>query len=160
YTFMDTLSWSHGPHSFKAGFEGNPRGIFMDQLGGVSYTFPNVQAFLANQPNLVSVSNNVSDPSPFHAGASGLRKGVQYFIGGFFQDEWKLKRNLTMNAGLRWDYFSPLNERNNLTVQVNTDTGALDTSGTTFTSSKMNFGPRLSFAWSPEKMKGRTVFRI
>ena len=158
-SFIDTLSWSHGKHSFKAGFEGNPRAIYMDQLGGVSYTFPNVTAFLNNAPNLVSVSNNVSDPSPFHEGASGVRQGKQYFVGGFFQDEWKLKRNLTMNAGFRYDYFSPLNERDGLTVNVNTDTGALDTSGFSFRASKKNFGPRLSFAWSPEAMKGRTVVR-
>jgi hypothetical protein len=160
WSFIDNLTINRGAHTFKAGFEGNPRGIFMDQIGGVSITFPNVTSFLQNAPNLVSVSNNVSDPSPFHNGAKGVRKGNQYFLGMFFQDEWKLKQNLTMNVGMRYDYFSPLNERDGLAVQVNTDTGALITEGYHFGASKLNFSPRLSFAWSPEKMQGKTVFRI
>jgi hypothetical protein len=160
WSFIDTLSWTRGAHTVKFGFEGNPRAIYMDQIGGVSYTFTNVQSFLNNTPSLVSVSNNVSDPSPFFQGASGVRKGEQIFVGGFVQDEWKIKRNLTMNIGMRYDYFSPLNEKNGHAVNVNTDTGALITSGYTFAASKKNFGPRVAFAWSPDKMKGKTVFRI
>lgn len=160
YSFIDNLSWNRGRHSFKMGFEGNPRAIYMDQIGGVSYTFTSVQTFLANTPSLVSVSNSVSDPSPFHSGAAGVRKGIQYFLGGFFQDEWKLKRNLTMNIGMRYDYFSPLNEKNNLAVNVNTDTGALDASGFTFNTSKLNFGPRVGITWAPNALKNKTVLRV
>jgi hypothetical protein len=160
YSFIDNLSWNIGTHSFKMGFEGNPRAIYMDQLGGVSYTFTSVQTFLANTPSLVSVSNSVSDPSPFHQGAAGVRKGIQFFLGGFFQDEWKVRKNLTVNIGLRYDYFSPLNERNKLAVNVNTDTGALDESGFTFNTSKLNFGPRVGITWSPTALKNKTVLRM
>ncbi|MEI9812909.1 MAG: TonB-dependent receptor [Acidobacteriota bacterium] len=160
WSFIDTLSWTHGAHSLKFGFEGNPRAIYMDQIGGISYTFTNVQSFLANTPSLVSVTSNVSDPSPFFQGATGIRKGVQYFLGGFVQDEWKIKRNLTMNIGMRYDYFSPLNEQNKHAVNVNSDTGALITQDYTFAASKLNLGPRLAFAWSPDKLKGKTVFRV
>lgn len=160
WSFIDTLSWTRGSHSLKFGFEGNPRAIYMDQIGGISYTFTNVQAFLANTPSLVSVTSNVSDPSPFFQGATGVRKGVQYFVGGFVQDEWKVKRNLTLNIGMRYDYFSPLNEQHGHAVNVNTDTGALITSGYSLSASKLNFGPRLALAWSPEALKNHTVFRI
>src|SRR5262249_35864438 len=161
YTFMDNLSWTAGAHNFKTGLEWNPRGMFLDQLGGVSYAFTTVQNFLANTPSQVNVTSTVSGPSIFFNGATGVRQGIQWFLGGFFQDEWKIRPNLTMNVGMRYDYFSPLNEKHDQIVSVNTDTGKINASGYAgFTTSKLNFAPRLSFAWSPASLKGKTVFRI
>ncbi len=161
YTYMDNLSWSHGSHNFKTGIEYNPRGMFLDQLGGTAYTFSSIQNFLANIPNQVNVTSTVSGPSIFFNGATGTRQGVQWFLGGFFQDEWKIRPNLTMNVGMRYDYFGPLNEKNDRIVSVDTYTGKINASGYAgFTTSKMNFAPRLAFAWSPEVFKAKTVFRI
>ena len=161
WSFIDNVSWTHGAHSFKAGVEYNPRGMYLDQIGGATYLFTNVQSFLAGTPSQVTLTNDVSSPSVFHSGAKGVRHGIQYFAGAFIQDEWKLRPNLTMNAGVRYDYFSPLSEKNNLTVCMNTDTGKIDTSGYPgLTTSKVNFAPRLAFTWAPERLHNSTVFRI
>jgi hypothetical protein len=161
YTYIDSLSWTRGAHNLKAGMEGNPRGYYIDQLGGVAYTFTNVQNFLANIPSQVNITNTVSSPSVFHNGVTGVRHAQQYFVGGFFQDEWKIKPNFTMNAGIRYDYFSPLYEARDLIVSVDTYTGKINTSGYPgFHTSKLNFAPRLGFAWSPAALHGKTVLRV
>jgi hypothetical protein len=161
WTFMDNLSWTRGRHSFKAGAEHNPRGIYMDQLGGATWLFDDLNNLLANTPRQVTVTNTLSQPSPFFNGVTGSRQGVQYFVGGFFQDEWRAKSNLTFNLGFRYDYFSPLNEAHDRIVVLNTETGELITNGYAgFTTSKRNFGPRIGIAWSPQGLRGKTVFRI
>ena len=161
YSYIDDLSWTRGKHNFKFGGEFNPRGMYLDQLGGTAYTFSTVQNFLANDPSQVNITNTVSSPSVFHNGATGVRQGVQWFLGAFFQDEWKVKPTLTINAGLRYDYFSPLNEARNLVVSLDTNTGLLNTSGYAgFTTRTKNFAPRLGIAWSPERFHSKTVFRI
>ena len=161
FTYIDNLSWTHGAHNFKAGIEWNPRGYYINQLGATAYTFTNVQNFLADVPSQINVTSTVSDPSIFFNGATGVRHAQQWFIGGFVQDEWKIKPNLTINAGLRYDYFSPLFEAHNMIVSVNPDTGKIDASGDPgFRASKLNFGPRLGFAWSPQRFHDKTVFRV
>ena len=34
-------------------------------------------------------------------------------MGAFFQDDWQIHRNLTVNLGLRWDVETPFTEKNN-----------------------------------------------
>jgi hypothetical protein len=160
FSYIDNLSWTHGAHNFKMGIEANNRRLYVDQVGGAVYTFTNIQNFLADVPSQVQMGGTLSAANPFWPGVTGDRIALQYFVGGYFQDEWKLRPNLTMNVGLRYDYFSPLTEANNHTVTVNTVTGALNTSGFAgYTTSKLNFGPRLAFAWSPEMFHNKTVLR-
>ncbi len=58
----------------------------------------------------------------------------QWDIGGYFQDDWKLRPNFTLSLGLRYE-----NQKN------------ID--------SNFNFGPRLGFAWSPGGQQSKTVIR-
>ena len=161
YEVIDNLSWNHGAHSVKTGTEINPRTMYMDQLGGIVYTFPTVQTFLSDQPSRVQLSSDLSTfPSVFHNGATGLREGLQTFWGGYIQDQWHVKPNVTMNYGLRYDYISPLHEARNLGVGVNTLTGQLLDNGQPFYAvSKTNFGPRYAITWAPEAFHGKTVFK-
>jgi carboxypeptidase family protein len=158
---IDHLSWNRGAHSFKTGFEINRRVINMDQLGGIVYTFSTVQTFLANQPSQVQLSSDLgSSPSPFHNGVTGIRQGLQTFYGLFIQDEWRARSNLTLNYGLRYDYFQPMHEAHDYGVNVDTNTGQLLASGEPFyASKKTNVGPRLALTWAPEALHGNTVFR-
>jgi hypothetical protein len=58
----------------------------------------------------------------------------QWDLGGFIQDDWKVRPNLTLSLGLRYE-----NQKN------------ID--------SNFNFGPRLGFAWSPGGQQSKTVVR-
>ena len=79
-----------------------------DRLGGTTYTFPNVTAFLANQPSAIQYLGDVSAPSPFNNGATGMRHTKQEYYIGYAQDEWHPAPKLTLNYGLRYDYYTPL----------------------------------------------------
>src|SRR5262245_3136599 len=161
FEIIDNLSWNRGNHSFKTGFEINPRVMDMDQLGGIVYTYATVQTFLSNQPSRVQLSSDLgATPSPFHNGATGLRRGLQSFYGMYVQDEWRVRSNITMNYGLRYDYFTGLREENDRGVGVDTVNGVLEKSGEPFYAVyKKNFGPRLGLTWAPESLHGYTVIR-
>ncbi len=83
----------------------------------------------------------------------------------YFQDDWKARRNLTLNLGLRWEYISPLYEVADRQVNINTYTGALLYPGKTefgralYKAYKKQFMPTIGFAWTPDMFKNRMVVR-
>jgi len=76
-----------GNHFVKVG--GDTRIIRMttDQQGGITYSFANLDAFLANTPATIQYFGDLSEPSPFHNGASGPKHIRQEYYVGFAQDE-------------------------------------------------------------------------
>jgi hypothetical protein len=143
-TFNDAYSRVIGTHFVKVG--GDVRMIRMstDQLGGTTYTYSNITAFLANTPASIQYFGDLSEPSPFHNGASGLKNIAQEYYVAFAQDEWRANQNLTLNYGLRYDYYAPLREVDDRIVKFNIDTGQIDPDTTPlYQSKKTNFQPRL-----------------
>jgi hypothetical protein len=71
----------------------------------------------------------------------------------YMQDNWRLTQRLTLNYGLRWDYFGVIGEKNNLFSFINVATGNLEQVGVSGGPSELypkdynNFGPRLSVAY-------------
>ena len=116
--FADTVSWIHGNHSFK--FGGDAR---WQQTNGAdhanqqgSFTFNSNETAL---PTALSTTGNSF--ASFLVGAVDsatynelfVVPGTRYRYFAFFvQDDWKVNRRLTLNLGLRWDYFSPRGEHN------------------------------------------------
>src|SRR4026209_2520709 len=96
-----------------------------DQLGGTTYSFANVNAFLANTPTTVQYFGDLSEPSPFSNGASGPKHTQQQYYVAYAQDEWRVRSNFNLNFGLRYDYYQPLRERDNRIVKFNIDTGTI-----------------------------------
>jgi len=156
-TFADTYSKISGGHFMKMGVDVRAIRMSTDQLGGITYTYPNLTAFLANTPTSIQYFGDLSEPSPFHNGASGEKHIQQQYYVGFAQDEWHASTNLTVNYGLRYDYYQPLQETDNRIVKFNVATGVLDPDTTPFYQSKKNnFQPRVGATYS---LKSRTVLK-
>lgn len=164
--FIDSLSWVRGNHNIKFGGEVRLVRLYTDRLGGTTYTFSNLNAFLANTPASVQYLGDVSAPSPFNNGLTGNRLAKQEYYIGYGQDEWKIRPGLTLSYGLRYEYYTPLRERNNGQILFNIDTGVLrPPTEQPYKSSKNNFAPRLAVTWSPDQggsgffSGGKTILR-
>jgi hypothetical protein len=156
-TFANTFSKVSGAHYLKTGVDMRMIRMSTDQQGGITYSFSNLTNFLANTPGTIQYFGDLSEPSPFHNGATGMKHIEQEYYAAFAQDEWRVRPNFTLNFGLRYDYFAPLRERDNRIVKFNIETGQIDPDTTPFyRSKKNNFQPRVSFTYSPAE---KTVFK-
>jgi hypothetical protein len=119
-------------------------------------------------PELYPADPIVNELANFYIGniyAVGDTGNTQRFtfnnnLGFFAQDEIRVRPNLTITAGLRWEYFSPLAEKHNLLSNFDY-TGTLVQVGSPtlpilYHRDLNNFGPRLGISWSP---RGNTVVR-
>jgi hypothetical protein len=165
-SFIDNLSWNKANHVFKFGGEIRAIRLYTDRQGGTTYTYASVDNFLRNTLQSVQFLGDVSAPSPFNGGATGQRFAKQEYYIAYAQDEWKISPGLTLNYGLRYEYYTPLREDRNLQVLFDINTGQLrDPSEAAFNTSKTNFGPRVALTWSPKPTGtgffagGRTVLR-
>ena len=169
YAAKDVLTKIHGAHTMKMGGEFT-RLLSVDApfwADRPSYQFNELWDFLNDAPIQESAQSDPKTGVP-----SALRKDLRdNLVGLFFQDNYKVKSNLTLTAGLRWEYFGAISEKNGKLATVVFGTGAarftnmsVRTGGSQFTPQKTNFGPQLGFAWSPREIAGhefgsRLVFR-
>ena len=165
-SFVDNVNWTKGEHNAKFGAEIRMIRLYTDRLGGTTYTYSNLNSFLTNTPQSIQFLGDVSAPSPFNNGATGQRFAKQEYYIAYAEDEWKIKPNLTLNYGLRYEYYTPLREDRNLQVLFDITNGTLrPPTEAAFQSSKTNFGPRISMTWSPKPTGsgffggGRTLLR-
>jgi hypothetical protein len=83
----------------------------------------------------------------------------------FVQDDWKMRPNLTINAGLRWEYYSPLTSKNDQISNLVLGPGggligaSLQTGGQLYERDLNNFAPQIGAAWTPDRFGGRAVVR-
>lgn len=164
YQYADTLSWSHGKHSFRFGtnimrrdvdffisdFRG--KGFFNIGPGTGDFTGYEVSELLAGfiDNYSVSVPNTVNTRS--------------WETGYFGQDDWRISRRLTLNLGLRYDLYTPPYELNNQWSNFNVTTGTLLRAGvggnsrSLVNTDKKDWAPRLGFAYDVTG-RGKTVVR-
>ncbi len=150
YSLIDTLSYIKGRHQIKAGGEFRAIRVPMNQLGSLTYSYSNLNNFLGNTGATVA-----------YIGDLGFREGQQEYYIGFVQDEMRLRPNLTMNIGVRYEYYSTNCEKENRIRLF--DAGCvclLDPATPMYNASKANWGPRVGLTWAPELLKNRTVIRL
>ena len=163
YNGRDTLTKIQNSHSLKFGADISDA-HFLDTApwaGVPSYQFHNLWDF-ANDAPYVENGTNFNPVTGFPTTA---QKNLRFkIIGVFVQDDWKVKKNLTVNLGLRWEYFSPLTEtKGNISNPIlgqGPDPLAgvhLHVGGNLFDTSPLNFGPQTGFAWSPTSFLGKDL---
>jgi len=111
----------------------------------------NLADFIFGLPSSVNLGNNF---------VSNLRQHVNAL---YLQDDWRVTPKLTVNVGLRWEFATPLWDRDNNWSNFNpaTDTMTRATSGSLYNRSLVNpdysdWGPRLGFAYN---FMSKTVLR-
>jgi hypothetical protein len=161
YSFIDNFSFVVGNHNTKYGVEIRPLSLYNNQIGGTTYTYNSVTDFTSNNPSQIQFFGDLSDLSPF-TGLSGNAQVKQTYWIGYAQDEWKLKPNLTLSYGLRYEYYSPLHEVRNKNVFFDIPSGNIipKYTGDWFHSNQNNFGPRVALTFAPNSLHNNTVFRI
>ncbi len=169
YGAKDVLTKVQGSHTLKFGGELTKLHFVQDAPWSArpNWGFNNYWDFLNDAPVFETGVFNPQTGVP-----TDVRKDSrQTFYGFFLQDSWKAKPNLTLTAGLRWDYYGPVSfTRNQLSTvvlgsQPNPLTGLyMRIGGNLYKSQSGNFGPQLGFAWSPgaiahHEMNSRLVLR-
>ena len=149
FVASDTASYLLGSHSLKFGgeFRRFLNNNFNSNIG--SFNFATVDAFLAGNAN----SFNVTLGSVTSSIANGA-------VGFFVQDNFKVKANLTLEFGLRYDFFISPTERFDRFVNFDQTSGALIriTEDKLYDNNSKNIQPRVGFAWDPFK-DGKTSVR-
>ena len=154
FEFRDTLRWVRGNQAWSFGGEHRWEQQNNKLAGGSRplYTFAGLFNFANDAPLFYEIT---ADPR-----TGGVGEAQRYFRSStsalFAQDDWKVRPNLTVNLGLRWEYFSPLSEKNGILSNLvlgpagSELTGArLEVVDRLFPPDRNNFAPRLGFAWSP-----------
>ena len=156
FEVRDTLTQVLGNHAVKFGVEFR-REVSDNDLSGQArplFTFPN----LFNFANDAAVFEEI-DVDPRTGGRADARRNFQNNIYGIFiQDDWKARPNLTLNVGLRYEYYAPVKEGNNrLSALILGTTGGrelldarLQIVDSLTDPDRNNFAPRVGFAYSPK----------
>lgn len=167
---VDNLTWVRGRHAFKAGMEYRRVRLNQGQTSNNVLTFGD--DYSISQASLSSV--NYIAPWCCH----GLRRN---FLMPYFQDEWKATPTVTLTAGVRYDYYGVAHEATNRTTVFDLNVfhgvclgtgsfnlapspGPINTAPcpshpSLYNPSYVNFDPRLSLAWAPSALHGKTVIR-
>ncbi len=200
YQLRDDLTWIHGNHNFKFG----ANEIYFAKMGGFFYSGVGYALTFWDEPNCIQnnaclaanngsggvYTNGISTPGAvsaltYAAGSGSTAQPPWHALGLYYQDDYKVKKNLTLNLGLRWDanlgFLRPqlgnsLTSSNRTIYQLelaksspafpSSDPGAQQIQqivGNTgdlrrTTTSWKEFQPRLGFAWDVSG-SGRDVIR-
>jgi hypothetical protein len=148
----DDAVLTRGRHALKFGVEVErmqDNEISASNINGL-FRFDSLTRFLTNQPTAFSGTATLAAPD------IGMR---QTLFGAYAQDDIRLLKDLTLNAGVRYEMVTVPSEAHNRTTVLRNLTDAAPTvGGTLFHNPTLrNFEPRLGFAWNPRG--GKTLFR-
>lgn len=157
---LESFSWKLNKHDIKFGGDFYRTSIqqYFDKYFRGKLEFSSLSTFLAGDP----------DNGGFQYAGDTLRHTHENSYGFYFQDSFRATQHLTLNYGLRYDYYGVIGEKNNLLSNITN----LDAAGDTFTLTQVgqpglsslynpdhkNFAPRVSAAWDVTG-KGKTVVR-
>jgi outer membrane receptor protein involved in Fe transport len=150
FQYTDNMTLTYGNHQFKAGFDLRKlenTAPFLPFVNG-QFVFNNTALLAANTPTATNVA----------FGPATLVYG-EYDKFAYFQDDWRIRPNLTLNLGVRYEHTGqPINLLNDVTVQRESDNSAafwrqnlpVDArSNPRIPVDTNNWAPRVGFVYSP-----------
>ncbi|MGA9975122.1 MAG: TonB-dependent receptor, partial [Candidatus Sulfotelmatobacter sp.] len=164
--FIDHISYTIGKNALKFGGE-----LHYDRVNNASYGNARGSVnFLGGVASANPGPNGSSSLEDFFAGAP-LKSTVEvgnptlhlhnWAYSGFFQDDYRATKNLTVNFGVRYEFSSVPQEANNLLGNFDPNVGMVQVGhqiSSLYNPDHKNFGPRFGFAWDIGG-NGRTVLR-
>lgn len=158
---LDNFSWKINKHDLKFGVDFHRTSIqqYFNKYFRGRLKFASVSDFLAG---------NVD--SGFQYFGDSTRHTFENNFGFYIQDSYRITPRLTLNYGMRWDYFGVIGEKNNLMSNITSVSPATGTGTFTLTQvgqpglsslynpDRKNFAPRASLAWDVTG-RGKTVVR-
>jgi hypothetical protein len=166
YQVTDNFSWSKGSHNIKFGIDGNFLPVTADftvnfsgiyNFGGVAATSLS-SAFTSEFPGVSPVqAYGAGIPSIFIQGIGSPHDSFSNTTAGaFIQDSWRVRQNLTLNFGVRYDVeFTPQFAPENSVAAFGQQFLHLAKG---IPRDFNNFAPRIGIAWDPRNT-GKSVFR-
>jgi outer membrane receptor protein involved in Fe transport len=154
FSLIDNVLLTRGRHALKFGFQGQRIHFNQNttsQRGGI-VVFPNLESFLTGTPSNVDLAvKGLIDP------VRGYRQSLFAF---FAQDDVRVKKNLTVNAGLRYEFITVPTEVNGKISNLRNVIDSALTIGPPWHSnpSLKNFAPRIGLVWDPFAT-GKTAVR-
>jgi hypothetical protein len=151
WNYADNLSVIRGRHTWKFGIE-----VRRIQLNNSAHARPiNVLTYTSDSNFVDNKADNISIQGALPIG--GMRRT---FWMGYAQDEIKLHPNLTLNLGLRYEYYTVMHEILGRYRLWQVQCGGFCPPGTPYYQpDPTNFAPRVGLAWSPAAFHGKTTIR-
>jgi hypothetical protein len=133
----NAITWTRGRHTIKSGFEYRKIQSDFQFLGSTEITYNSINDFIDNRPAAVAVA---LDSPVFHP--------EQFYAVGFAQDTWQATDRLTLDLGLRYDYYSVVKEAQGRARPFFVEDNAFAPEGSAFyDADKNNVSPRVSAAF-------------
>ena len=153
FQLYDDAYLNHGNHSFKFGFtfERMESNNFMRFTENGRFVFASVQDFLTNNPLVYGVQ------LPSGESERGIRQSL---FGGYAQDSWRVRPNLTINYGLRYEVTTvPTEVHDRLSTLRNMTDTQVHLGNPFFDNPTLkDVSPRIGFSWDPYG-SGKTAVR-
>src|ERR1035441_7231469 len=152
FSYIDNLTVVRGRHTLK--FGGNVMRIRLNNSGNTittqSLTYASTDDFINNKAS-----------SATYLQGEGVVGNRRSFYQGYGQDEFKVTPNLTLNLGLRYEYYTVAHEILNRSAVVDiAGCGGFCPKGTPYYApNTKDFGPRIGLAWAPAFLHGKTTIR-
>jgi len=149
---IDNLTKVLGRHTLKFGVE-----IRRIRLNNSGNTLTTSSLEFANNEDFI---NNVADKATYNQG-EGVVGTRRTFYMGYAQDEFRVTPNITLNIGLRYEFYTVAHEILNRSAVVDiTGCGGFCPKGTAYYSpNTKDFAPRIGIAWAPTALHGKTSIR-
>ena len=145
WTVQPLVTVQRNAHTLKLGGEYRRIDGTFQFLGSTEIVFNSITDFLTNRPNQVARA----ETSPWF-------RPQQWYGIGFLHDTWRVSPRLTLDVGVRYDYYSVVTEREGRAAPFIVEQNAFQSATKFHAPDRNNWAPRISATY---QMTPRTLFR-